>query len=147
VPVLQHFTRKRDDTALKKRALKIALLDTLPVLTALFVSLFVEQWLSSKNHLSALIGIISTVVCLLIFGNGKQTPDIIVYLGKVLPYAIMGMLVVYCMKDISFLKAPYGIPELLGCGFVAAAHVWKRNSLLSIGAGTVFYMLLVQLVF
>ena len=83
----------------------------------------------------------------LIFGKGRKTPDIIVYLGKVLPYAIMGMLVVYCLKDVSFLTAPYGIPELLGCAAVTALHLWKRNTLLSIGAGTVFYMVLVQLVF
>lgn len=80
----------------------------------------------------------------LIFGSGRKTPDIIVYLGKVLPYAIMGMLVIYCMKDVSFLQAPYGIPELLGCAVVAALHLWKRNTLLSIGAGTVFYMVLIQ---
>ena len=83
----------------------------------------------------------------LIFGGNRKTPDIIVYLGKVLPYAIMGMLVVYCLKDTSFLSAPYGIPELLGCAAVAVLHLWKRNSLLSIGVGTVFYMVLVQLVF
>lgn len=83
----------------------------------------------------------------LIFGGGRKTPDIIVYLGKVLPYAIMGMLVVYCMKDVAFLSWPHGIPEFLGCAAVAALHIWKRNSLLSIGVGTVFYMLLVQLVF
>ena len=83
----------------------------------------------------------------LIFGNGKKTPDIIVYLGKVLPYAIMGMLVVYCLKIVSFLQSPFGIPELLGCAAVAILHIWKRNTLLSIGAGTVLYMLLVQLVF
>ena len=83
----------------------------------------------------------------LIFGNGKKTPDIIVYLGKVLPYAIMGMLVIYCLKNVSFLQAPFGIPELLGCAAVAILHIWKRNTLLSIGAGTVLYMLLVQLVF
>lgn len=83
----------------------------------------------------------------LIFGSGKKTPAIITYLGKVLPYAIMGMLVVYCMKDVAFLSAPYGIPELLGCVVVAILHLWKRNSLLSIGVGTVFYMVLVQLVF
>ena len=83
----------------------------------------------------------------LVFGNGKKTPPIITYLGKVLPFAIMGMLVVYCMKDVSFLSAPFGIPELLGCAAVAVLHLWKRNTLLSIGAGTVFYMVLVQLVF
>ena len=83
----------------------------------------------------------------LIFGRGKQTPKLITYLGKVLPFAIMGMLVVYCMKDVRPLQPPYGIPELLGCIAVALLHIWKRNSLLSIGVGTVFYMLLVQLVF
>lgn len=83
----------------------------------------------------------------LVFGNGHKTPKLITYLGKVLPYAIMGMLVVYCLKDVSFLSYPYGIPELLGCVLVALLHLWKRNSLLSIGVGTVFYMVLVQLVF
>ena len=83
----------------------------------------------------------------LIFGRGKETPALVLYLGKVLPFAIMGMLVVYCMKDVSFLSAPFGIPEAIGCLIVAALHVWKRNTLLSIGAGTVCYMLLMQFVF
>ena len=96
---------------------------------------------------AALVTMATRFLPFLIFGNDKKTPDIIVYLGKVLPYAIMGMLVVYCMKDVSFLTAPYGIPELLGCVAVAVLHTWKRNTLLSIGVGTVFYMVLVQLVF
>ena len=83
----------------------------------------------------------------LIFGEKRKTPAIIEYLGKVLPCAIMGMLVVYCLKDLSFLSTPFGLPELIACVVVAALHVWKRNSLLSIGGGTVCYMLLVQLVF
>ncbi len=83
----------------------------------------------------------------LLFGGKRQTPKVITYLGKVLPCAIMGMLVVYCLKDVRPLMYPYGIPELLGIALVAGLHIWKRNSLLSIGAGTVFYMLLVQLVF
>lgn len=83
----------------------------------------------------------------LIFGEHRQTPRLIAYLGKVLPYAIMGMLVVYCLKDVSFLSAPFGIPEIIGCAVVAGLHVWKRNTLLSIGGGTVCYMLLVQFVF
>lgn len=83
----------------------------------------------------------------LLFGGKRKTPQFITRLGKVLPCAIMGMLVVYCMKDVAFLSAPYGIPELFSCAVVAALHIWKRNSLLSIGAGTVCYMLLVQLVF
>ena len=82
-----------------------------------------------------------------IFGENRTTPPLITYLGQVLPFAIMGMLVVYCLKDVSFTAAPFGIPELLCCALVAALHVWKRNTLLSIGAGTVCYMLLVQFVF
>lgn len=83
----------------------------------------------------------------LIFGNGRKTPKVILYLGKVLPFAIMGMLVVYCFKDVTFLAYPYGLPELISCAAVALLHIWKRNTLLSIGAGTVLYMVLVQLVF
>ena len=83
----------------------------------------------------------------LIFGEKRETPPIIEYLGTVLPCAIMGMLVVYCLKDVSFLSSPFGLPELIACVVVAALHVWKRSSLLSIGGGTVCYMLLVQLVF
>ena len=82
-----------------------------------------------------------------IFRNNQKTPPLISYLGQVLPFAIMGMLVVYCLKDISFTSAPFGIPEILGCAVVTALHIWKRNTLLSIGAGTVCYMLLVQFVF
>ena len=83
----------------------------------------------------------------MIFGEKRKTPELVTYLGKVLPCAIMGMLVVYCLKEVSILQYPYGIPELLGIAFVAVLHLWKRNSLLSIGAGTVFYMVLVQVVF
>ena len=80
----------------------------------------------------------------LIFGENRETPPLIAYLGQVLPYAIMGMLVVYCLKDVSFVSGSFGIPESLGCAAVALLHIWKRNTLLSIGAGTVLYMLLVQ---
>lgn len=83
----------------------------------------------------------------LIFGEHRKTPKLITYLGKVLPCAIMGMLVVYCLKEVSVLTFPYGLPELLGIVMVAALHLWKRNSLLSIGVGTVFYMVLVQVIF
>ena len=83
----------------------------------------------------------------LIFGENRTTPPVIVYLGKVLPFAIMGMLVVYCLKDVDLSAMPYGLPEAIGCAAVALLHVWKRNTLLSIGAGTVCYMLLVQFVF
>lgn len=83
----------------------------------------------------------------LIFGEKKETPPLVTYLGQVLPFAIMGMLVVYCLKDVAFLSAPFGVPEIIGCAIVAVLHLWKRNSLLSIGVGTVCYMLMVQLIF
>lgn len=83
----------------------------------------------------------------LIFGENRKTPPLVSYLGQVLPYAIMGMLVVYCLKDVDLTAAPFGIPEAIGCAAVALLHIWKRNTLLSIGAGTVCYMLLVQFVF
>lgn len=83
----------------------------------------------------------------LIFGGKRQTPKFITYLGQVLPYAIMGMLVIYCLRGISFSSMPFGIPELLACALVVVLHLWKKNTLLSIIGGTVCYMLLVQLVF
>ena len=83
----------------------------------------------------------------LIFGEKRETPPLITYLGQVLPFSIMGMLVIYCLKDVSLSTAPFGIPEMIGCAVVALLHIRKRNTLLSIGAGTVCYMLLVQMVF
>lgn len=83
----------------------------------------------------------------LIFGGDRPTPRYIVYLGRVLPYAIMGMLVVFCLKNITFVSAPFGIPEIAACVLVAALHIWKRNTLLSIIGGTFCYMMLIQLVF
>ncbi len=77
----------------------------------------------------------------------KQVPPYITYLGKVLPAAIIGMLVVYCFKDTALTAHPFGIPELIAAACVVGLQVWKRNSLISILTGTVVYMLLVQLVF
>ena len=77
----------------------------------------------------------------------KGTPKPILYLGEVLPFAVMGMLVVYCLKNTSFISAPYGAPELLAILFVVIVHKWKHNTLLSVAGGTICYMLLVQMVF
>lgn len=77
----------------------------------------------------------------------KKTPEYISYLGKVLPAALIGMLIIYCVRDVSILDQPHGLPELLAGLAVAGLQTWKRNSLLSILSGTVIYMLLVQLVF
>ena len=95
---------------------------------------------------AALVTMSTRFLPFLIFGEKRKTPELVLYLGKVLPCAIMGMLVVYCLKEVKPLVYPYGIPELLGILFVAGLHLWKRNSLLSIGAGTVFDMILVQVV-
>ena len=77
----------------------------------------------------------------------KQTPPYITYLGKVLPPAIIGMLVVYCLKDVSITSHPHGLPELIASLTVIVLQVLKRNSLLSILSGTAVYMLLIQLIF
>lgn len=82
----------------------------------------------------------------LVFRNGKA-PRYIQYLGKALPAAIFSMLVVYCLKDVQILSGSHGLPEGIGIAIVIALHLWKRNMLLSIAAGTISYMLLIQLVF
>lgn len=83
----------------------------------------------------------------LVFPAGKPTPDYIKYLGRVLPAAVFGMLVIYCLKDVSFLTGSHGLPELIAIAVVIVLHGWKRQMLLSIAGGTVCYMLLVQMVF
>lgn len=82
-----------------------------------------------------------------IFRGDRPTPPYIVYLGKVLPYAIMGMLVVFCLKNVSLTAAPHGLPEFIACALTAALHVWKRNTLISIIGGTAAYMIMVQMIF
>lgn len=83
----------------------------------------------------------------MIFPSGKPTPKYVQYLGKVLPSAVIGLLVIYCLKDVSLLSGSHGIPELVGAAAVVLLHLWKKNMLLSIAGGTVVYMVLVQLVF
>lgn len=83
----------------------------------------------------------------LVFPGGRKRPRIITYLGTVLPYGVMAMLVVYCLKNVSIIASPHGIPEFLGVAAVVLLHLWKKNTLLSIFGGTAFYMLLVQFVF
>jgi len=83
----------------------------------------------------------------LLLGDKRQTPPFITYLGKVLPYAIMGMLVVYCLKGVSLTELSSVLPAALGVGVTAGLHLWKHNTLLSILGGTAVYMLLVQMVF
>ena len=104
-----------------------------------------------KLHSLALILIMAALTAALRFLPfvmfSKGTPKTIVYLGNLLPNAIMAMLVVYCLKNVSFTASGHGIPEALAVFLVAVLHKWKHNMLLSILGGTAAYMLLVQAVF
>ena len=79
--------------------------------------------------------------------KNRPVPRLVEYLGGTLPYAAMGLLVVYCLKNVSFFAGSHGIPEIAASAVVVGLHVWKRNTLLSIAAGTVLYMFLIQAVF
>lgn len=87
------------------------------------------------------------VVPFLIFPKGKEIPKVVQYLGKVLTPAVIGMLVVYCLRATPVVETPHGVPEALAVIVTAGLHVWKRNNLLSIGVGTILYMFLIQAVF
>lgn len=83
----------------------------------------------------------------LIFKSDKPTPKYVQYLGKMLPSAALGMLVIYCLKDVSLFKGNHGTPELISIIIVIVLHLWKRQMLISIAGGTIFYMMLIQLIF
>lgn len=83
----------------------------------------------------------------MVFSGKRPTPKYVQYLGKALPTAVFGMLVVYCLKNVSILTGSHGIPELIAIAVTVGIHLWKRKMLLSVAGGTVCYMLLVQLVF
>ena len=83
----------------------------------------------------------------LVFGRKKEAPKYIQYLGKALPAAVFGLLVVYCLKDVNILQGSHGIPEAIVILAVVFLHLWKRQMILSIAGGTVCYMLLIQFVF
>lgn len=105
------------------------------------------------EHAIAIIVVVSLCTLLtralpfMILGGKRELPSAVKYLGKVLPPAIMMILVVYCLKTIDFMEGNRGLPELLAVGAVVLLHLWRRNTLLSIGVGTVIYMCLVQKLF
>lgn len=104
-------------------------------------------------HALAMVAVMAVVTFLLrivpfaVFPADKKTPAVITYLSNALPCAIMGMLVIYCLKDVTLFSGNHGIPEAICVILVVILHKWKHNSLLSIFIGTVVYMLLVQMVF
>lgn len=107
----------------------------------------------SDLHTWGMVAVIALVTAAIrflpfaVFNGKRKTPAIIEKLGKILPYAIMGMLVVYCLKDVSFASTSGFLPPLTACLVVSVLYVWKRNTLISIISGTICYMILVQIVF
>lgn len=97
--------------------------------------------------LMALATVIMRYLPFVLFPDNKPTPKFIHYLGKVLPPAVFGFLIIYCLKNVSIFSGSHGLPELISIIITAAAHLWKGQMLISIAAGTISYMLLVQLVF
>ena len=147
------------------RLFRTAFRDTIPVMTGYLFLGFGFGILAQQNGLSlwwalamsvliyagsmrfVAVTMLTRFLPFLIFGEKREPPAVISYLGKVLPYAVMAMLVVYCLRGLDFSTPGKYLPELLCTALVAGLHAWKRNTLLSIGVGTVAYMLLVQLVF
>ena len=108
--------------------------------------------LTSQQSLIIILAIsfttlLTRAIPFILFPSTKETPKYITYLGSVLPYAMIGMLVIYCLKGVSVISYPFGLPELISIVFIILIHLWKNNTLLSIGGGTALYMLLVQFVF
>ncbi len=105
----------------------------------------------TQQLITILMVVIGTMITrflpFLVFPADKPVPKYIQYLGKVLPSAVFGLLVIYCLKNVSVFTGSHGVPELIGIAVVVALHLWKRQMLLSIAGGTVCYMLLVQFVF
>ena len=97
--------------------------------------------------LVAVTTFITRAIPFILFPEGKEIPKSVEYLGKVLPPAVIGLLVVYCLKNITPTEFPFGLPEIIAGAVVAILHLWKRNNLLSIGVGTILYMILMQTVF
>ncbi len=105
----------------------------------------------SQQIITILMVIFGTMITrflpFLLFRGNKPAPKYIQYLGKALPPAVFGLLVIYCLKDVNPFVGSHGIPELIAIAVVAGLHLWRHQMLLSIGAGTICYMLLVQFVF
>ena len=112
-----------------------------------FVTLLNQIYWVGGATAGALLGTMMTrFLPFLIFPEGKEPPAVITYLGKVLPYAVIGLLVVFCLKDVPE-STHFGLPELIAILFIVVLHKWKKSTLLSIGGGTVLYMVLVQTIF
>ena len=104
--------------------------------------------MTTAQHIITILAVVAGTMLtrflpFLIYPEGKTPPGYITWLGTVLPHAVIGLLVVYCLKDAVF-SAYHGLPEVIAIGFIVLLHRWKRNTLLSIAGGTILYMILVQ---
>lgn len=109
---------------------------------------FMPLWQQIATIALCVLGTMTTrFLPFLIFKPGSRLPGYVKYLGKALPSAVFALLVVYCLKDVSLLSGSHGIPEALGMGLTALLHLWRRQMLLSMAGGTLFYMFLVQYIF
>ena len=91
--------------------------------------------------------LLTRILPVIIFGRSERVPEFILYLGKVIPYTAMGLLIVYCLRDVSILGGTHGLPELIAMAVVVASYLWKRNTIVSVVLGTAVYMVLLQMVF
>lgn len=106
-----------------------------------------EQYLWLTVAVIAVVTAAIRFLPFLLFKDGRSTPKLVEKLGQLLPYAVMGMLVIYCLKDMTFTSLSGFLPALIASAVVCGSYIWKRNTLLSIISGTICYMLLVQVVF
>lgn len=108
--------------------------------------------LSPLQAIAVIATVVAVTVCcralpFLVFRDDRPVSGLVVYLGRILPFAIISILVIYCLRNTRFIAAPFGAPEIIAVVLAAAIHVWKRNNLLSIGISTAVYMFLLQVVF
>lgn len=87
---------------------------------------------------------LTRIIPFILFPDNKETPKFIIYLGSVLPYSAIGMLVIYCLKDVPLKDTPFGLAELISILVIILLHKWKKSTLISIGGGTILYMTIVQ---
>ena len=104
-----------------------------------------DTYISMVIAVMAIVTIALRFLPFIVFDHGEQLPEWITYLGKVLPPAIMSMLLVYCLRNINLVEGNHGFPELICIGVAMLMHNWKRNTLLSIGVSTLLYMIIIQI--
>lgn len=103
-----------------------------------------DKYISMMIAVMAIVTIVLRFLPFIVFDHGEQLPEWITYLGKVLPPAIMSMLLVYCLGNINLVEGNHGFPEVICVGIAMLMHNWKRNTLLSIGVSTLLYMIIIQ---